>query len=377
MTRTARKTYKNIALISDADSPGPFRHQIDDWQINGVEALAWALTHKDRTVTVWHGTEPDEAFLNTICGHCDAVLINLKHSLWDAAPIIAHRARAAGIAVWGYQEGPSNLLGLLAPGPLERFREAMRACDRIFLYDRRALDLWRAALPGIPVSWLPLPAPVEVYEKYRIPLKDRPGGTGSREPARVALCQPISAKRGAALSITLAAQMGTRRKPVSILCQGHSPCDVGLAARLITETNLGATIPDAFGHLPWTRRRSLSAPRNETTTPRRRPRRRIWLHELARCRLAINLDTATCYGRFQADCAGLGVPCIGSKAPFMQDELWHELAFTGWREFSHGVTLGRSLLTNPAEAALYVARADRRRHQFTPSRIRALFEEGA
>ena len=50
-----------IALLSDANSPGPFRHQPLAWQINGVEALAWALGGH-----VWHGTEPDEAFLNSL-----------------------------------------------------------------------------------------------------------------------------------------------------------------------------------------------------------------------------------------------------------------------------------------------------------------------
>jgi len=116
----------NMALLSDADTPGPFRHVPLAWEEqNTIEAIAAALGGD-----VWHGRELDHLFLDAL-GMYDAVLVNLKHTL---LPIIGQLvSELSGHAVVaGYQEGPSDLAARCDHREIEPYRQAVKAVEHLF-----------------------------------------------------------------------------------------------------------------------------------------------------------------------------------------------------------------------------------------------------
>jgi len=333
-----------IAFISDANTPGPLRHVThpDDWQINGVEALAWALHAQ-----VWHGTELTLAAVNHLATF-DAVIINLKHTLWPIVPDL-HRALAGRAPLIGYQEGPSDHALQLDPQSLDRYLTAYRTVDRLLVYDTRAQD-WFAHLRGdtqrrSTTHYLPLPVPVDIYPEYEIPWDDRPD-----DPPRICLCQPVSAGRGAALALHLAASTGAR-----VLLQGVDAAEIATVSRLIATAG---GIPDMTTWTPWV------PPRPDYPTS--------FLQRLAQCRLALNLDTAQTYGRFCVDCAGLGVPCIGLSHNFMQTTFWPGLTIPHWYETSR-LQNKINLLKTPDVLHSTCNHAARTLKPYAPQEIRAAF----
>ena len=328
-----------IALLSDANTPGPFKHHPFNWRINSVEALAWALD-----ASVWHGQIINGVLLDHWAEY-DLIIINLKHTLWRIIPDIA-AAIGDRVIIAGFQEDAGDLAGTLDAPDLDNYLEALHAVRHLFVYDRRAIPWFRAIGKGNEaVSYLPLPAPIEVYDKIRIPYDKRP-------PDRVGLCQAISAQRGAYLSILLAAQCNAR-----VLCHGKDAEEVGLTARLIAQAG---AIPDCFSWLEWNR----STFNDEHS----------FLRRFAQCRLAVNLDNRACYGRFLVDCAGLGIPCICSRESAVAQDLFPDLTFDGYRDFDRARRAARRLLSNPTYAQRIADKSlAALRSKYSLTRIRRLF----
>jgi len=297
-----------IALLSDADTPGVFHHVPGDWQVNGVEGLAWALGGD-----VWHGTKADAAFCATLTEQYDLVIVNMKHTLWSALPELRRSVKKA-LRFVGYQEGPTDLIATLGAKALNEYRAALAVLDGMLLYDGRGLALHRLlAPPSFPlverIACLPLPAPLEVYERYHLPYDKRP-----EDPVRVAVGPSARSRRGTNLSILLASR--SVQDQIRIVVEARSIEEAADTSRYIAEL---CQVPDVHPWLPWAARRF-----SETSNAVRCPRCGVYrpgtecrehptfLRVLSQCRLAVYLDPLMCYGRFLVDCAGLRIPVVTS-----------------------------------------------------------------
>ena len=333
-----------VAMLSDADTPGPFRHVPLDWsRANSIEAIIAVLKGD-----VWHGRELDHLLLDALSSY-DVVIINLKHTLWPIVPQLAAELRGKCI-VAGYQEGPADLAGRLDHNELPAYLTAIRSVEHLFCFDPDAPDLFKAMRGNNAVSYLPIPAAQGVYDKFRKPLADRPN-----DPPRICLCQPLNYRRGTYLGILMASRLGAR-----VICGAHTRGEETVLQKLIASAG---GRPYTFCWRSWDKRDKHSghAP---------------FLAELADCRLAINLDTAACYGRFVADCAALNVPCIGSNRTVLQKKLFPELAFDPYRDWEPATNLARDLIETPEGAAAFCDLArDRQSKLHSPDRIHTLFEE--
>lgn len=301
-----------LALLSDADSPGLYTHRPRNWEINSVEALAWALGGE-----VWHGTEVDDtllAHLNTY----DVILINLKISLIDSVPMLASRLTRPLVA--GFQEDASDFAGLLNADELTRYLEAFRSVKLLFVYDPSALD-WFREISHVRCSYLPLPAPLGVYSRFRKPFRNRP-------PLQVSVGPAMTARRGTYLSIAVASALGG-----SVVCAAGEEHERRMTSRLIVAAG---GIPNVHCWVPW------------KDIPNRHER--SWLSRVADCSLAVNLDMRACYGRMVVDCAGLWVPCVGSDRIVMQRLLYPSLMCRGYGEIARAHLLAADLAGDPDES---------------------------
>lgn len=326
-----------IAFLSDADTPHPFvnvaMYNGLQWhEVNSIEAIAAAIG-----ANVWHGRSLTPELVAEFQSR-DALFVNLKWPLWDLVPALCKLHPC----VIGYQENASDYAGMLPAAELEKYLRATRAVRHLFVYDRRAIGYFKA-LGAKSVSYLPLPAPLTLYNRRRVAWDARPD-----DPVRIAVAPPVSADRGTYLSILLAARIAPGCR---IVCQARDAEEVNITSRLIAE--LGC-LPDCRICMEWAR-----SSRGES-----------FLDRLSRCRLGVNLDTKACYGRFVVDCAGLGIPCIGSPQTAVQADLFPDLTFDGYREMERAIRAGREAMQN-AELAL-----TRLKNRYSVSRVRRWFADG-
>lgn len=326
-----------LALISDANSAGPFRQAIHParWRSNGVEALAW-IAGGD----VFHGLESDGIVTDLLTGY-DVVIVNLKRTLCPIVPGLV-RALAGGPLVVGYQEDATDLAGRLSGPALWAYLAAHRAVSRLLVYDDRAVPVFEA-LTGGDVRHVPLPAPLADYEARRVA---RPHNSPHH---RIAIGQTLASCRGALLSVCAAAKA---RPGAEIVAYASDASEAGQLSRIIAEAGC---LPDVIGWTPW-----------------QRAEKPDFLGRLATCDAAVILDTASCYGRVVVDCAGLGVPCVGARRLFAQRQLYPRLAVEDYADAP--AQLARAL--DPKSGARLVRDAGRYlRDRLGPDAVRALFEE--
>jgi len=201
------------------------------------------------------------------------------------------------------------------------------------------------------VSHLPIPAPVKTHAKFRVAVEKRPDNA-----PRVCTCQPMSHRRGAYFSILPGCRVGAR-----VVAAGQTDPEASVLSKLIAAEG---GRPYTFGWRAWEKKD-------------RRNGKEPFLGELGACRLAVNLDTAACYGRFVVDCALLDVPCIGSNRVVMQEALFPELMFDPYRDIVAALECARHLLEDPEAGQAFCKRARKAllRTQ-TPEATRAAFEQG-
>lgn len=333
-----------MSLLSDADTPGAFRHVPLAWEEqNTIEAIASALGGD-----VWHGREFEHLFLEALRAY-DVVLINLKHTLLPVVPQLVSEC-AGRVIVAGYQEGPSDLAGRLDHREIEPYRRAVKAVDHLFVFDPLAVDWFMGMRDDARVSHLPIPAPVKTHARFRVAVEKRP-----ENPPRICTCQPMSHRRGAYFSLQLGCRLGAR-----VIAAGQTDPEAEVVSKLIAAEG---GRPYTFGWRSWEKKG-------------RRDGQEPFLGELGACRLAANLDTAACYGRFVVDCALLDVPCIGSNRVVMQRALFPELAFDPYQEFRAALECARHLLEDPEAGQEFCRRARRALAKQTPAATREAFENG-
>ena len=80
--------------------------------------------------------------------------------------------------------------------------------------------------------------------------------------------------------------------------------------------------------------------------------------QAAGCALALHLDYRRTIGRFSAECAALGVPCISTKGATMQRALWPDLLVEPW-DVEAAAALAERLLRDPTFRDRVVAHAAR------------------
>ena len=81
----------------------------------------------------------------------------------------------------------------------------------------------------------------------------------------------------------------------------------------------------------------------------------LW-RQVARCRLALHLDYRRTVGRFSADCAALGIPCVSTAGATMQRACFPDLVAEPWDVDGATATAAR-LLRHPLFREQVVARA--------------------
>lgn len=279
----------SIALLSDANTPGPFRNTFVP-ATNGVESLAEALGAE-----IWHGRALDALSLGALreYGH---ILVNLNHTLWPVVPALKRHCQ--GAVVCGYQEGASDLTERMRPRMLAAYLDAVRAVDVFLAYDPDVVEHFRDIRAGRATFWLPLPAATAQYALEKIPMAERP-----RYPEHVAVGPMLDQARGGYRSLIAAAKTGGR-----VIAHARTPQEAALAARIICEHG---GIPDVEGWLHWSK--PMRVEKLYVERPPFNDEPESFLQRLARCRRAFNLDTERCYGRFTLDCIGLEVPCRLSR----------------------------------------------------------------
>lgn len=306
-----------IAFLPGAPTPetvGVFAHRPRTRDCNSIEAIAYVLDEDpDFEAQVWVGDTLDETTINHFLA-CDYVIVNLKHTLWRSATRLANLARVRQSRAWiiGYQEGPADLLATAKPARFERAAYAHVAMDALCCYDRRAMPWFRTFAKGRRVFYLPLPAALDVYDCYR-----------QLEEARhnmIQIAPPFGDGRGGSISANVA--LAAAGDDWLISFQERTTYDMGLAAEWCAHA---LTRPRNW--LPWQIVPASPSPFDSRPKKARNAINESFLETLAVCRLAVNMDTAQCYGRFVSDCAGLGVPCVGSNRIYLQNILFPALTY--------------------------------------------------
>ena len=308
----------NIALLSDANTPGPFHHAVNPcgWQVNGVEALAWALDGE-----VWHGTEICDLAVEHF-QRLDALIVNMKHTLWNVIPALCNRLRG-DVKLCDYQEGSSDILLSLDTLSLELAIRAHSALDTFCVFDQAASPFYQYCVTN--VHLLQLPAPVGVYERHRVPRDGRPS-----DPPRVCVGQPFGAGRGA--------WCATRQALVDypgaiVVAYATDMYSMARAARWITDAG---GVPDLAGWVEWAPpiqtaiHRCAECGHQRTTTTERSHPSGSFLTRLAQCVAGYDADPRRMYGRFIVDCIGLDVDVHADQSRTMMASDWNTALRAGW-----------------------------------------------
>lgn len=236
---------------------------------------------------VWEGGVLSDAFARE-ARDVDAVVLNGNTEMLIAAPDIAAALEGSGTVLCLLQEGDARVWDRAPP---DRTLTWMRACaevDLLLLYNEEHAHEW-TALTGTPSRIVRLPFPRDAL-RYATPWHEREHsiytGSGCVEG------------RGGILSLALAKAVDSAAMVYTRLAHYDDQLDRPGCKE----------IAGALGGFlrPWYRRHDF-------------------LGDLARCRLAINLDPMHSYGRFAADCAAVGVPCVGYSGMPAQRELWPNL----------------------------------------------------
>jgi glycosyltransferase involved in cell wall biosynthesis len=96
--------------------------------------------------------------------------------------------------------------------------------------------------------------------------------------------------------------------------------------------------------------------------------------QAAACGLALHLDYRRTIGRFSAECAALGVPCISTAGATMQRACFPDLIVEPW-DVEGAAALAERVLADPAFRAGVVARAARAVEAFDLAPMAARFRE--
>jgi len=209
-------------------------------------------------------------------------------------------------------------------------------------------------MSATPVVHLPLPVPLEAMERHRQSLARQ-----ARTPVAGKTSGVIFGPRPP----TLPGAQGPKMTPDVfrvLLGAGLRPRKNGLASalafRLLRRRSALPVRAMVFAEDPDAERRAYALWDIEGVDVQPlRPQPRYW-PALAACDLALHLDYRRTIGRLAAECAALGVPCVGTAGATMQRALWPDLIVEPW-DVGAAAALADRLLRDPAFRGRAVARA--------------------
>ena len=268
--------------------PGMVDEPLSPWKHDGdpspcsVEGLGFALGAR-----VWQGGLINNEFVAAARG-AGVVIINGNTQMLAAAPTLAGILRGSGTKIALLQESSARVWDAMSASAYDAWIAAARAADVLLLYNDEYAADWEM-LTSTPARRLALPMPSDI-ESAKIPWTQR--GHAIR------LASAPGYGRGGTLSIVIARATSPTAMVITPTSH-HGILQDGDKVDAIYKEHRATAVP-------WSGRADFGA-------------------SLARCRLAVNLDPLHTYGRFAADCAALGVPCVGFSSQPAQRTLWPDL----------------------------------------------------
>ncbi len=312
----------------------PLTRQDVDHSPCGVEGLAAAIG-----ADTWIGGQISDEFTKA-AREADVVVLNGNTKMTRIAPELADALSGSGTVLALLQEGDARVWVVSSPVETLNWMRAAHAADVLLLYNHAShARQWESLTGGTPARRIRLPHPSDIMD-YALPWHRREHSvmTGSG-------CVPC---RGGIASLALARSLDETTTVYTYL--GHysdrSPPD---GAKDVARV-LGGTV------IPWNRRNDYA---------------RI----LARCRFAVNLDPSHTYGRFAADCATLGVPCVGLSSMPMQAGLWPDLTVRENEDPVRRIEEWRDYLWNRPAWEEVCAAACKWGRVYTAEHVRKMFVE--
>jgi len=280
------------------------------------------------------GTELDQEAIEALSAY-HVVLVDLHAAL---AKAVLELTRVHDfVAV--FQEGPGCIWNTLPLGDRERYIKALRAARLVLVQNPELIGTWKFFTKR-PIGYLLFPFPRDAELHRRTPDDRRNWIFVGASP---------TAHRGGLLSLAIArAALPNDDWRIMTLRDRHRPEHDAI---------VGGRLRALFdGHfvdvLPYSQ----------------------FLSRLAQCRAAIHLDPDYSLGRFAADCAAVGVPCVGYRETMFQGWLFPEISCM----YGHEKMIDAWLRELPRSRDYWdqvVAVADARKSQFSPESVRDSFRE--
>jgi hypothetical protein len=281
---------------------------------------------------IWEGWNSSEEFETSARG-ADVVVVNGNTPLLRVFVRLRDVLHGSGTRLVLFQEGDSRPWDTLSPDDLSWWLSAVVVADLCTVYDERYVRRVARLAGGTPVRCVPFPHP-QSASVYRIPLCDR-------ENAVFVSSGPFS-RRGGLAGLALARAVA----PTAQIMIPERHYDAGATDEMTS------TVARAYGAslVPWDTYRE-------------------YVPRLARCKLGISLGAEHTYGRFAADCAAVGVPCVGFSTSPAQRHYWPGLTDIDLDEEALA-----AFLTDLQAQQETVATADAAAAERTPERIAEAFE---
>ena len=281
---------------------------------------------------IWEGWNSSEEF-ESAARDADIVVVNGNTPLLRVVVRLRDVLHGSGSRLVLFQEGDSRPWDTLSPEDLSWWLQAVAVADLCTVYDERYVRRVARLAGGTPVRCVPFPHP-QPASVYRIPLCDR-------EDAVFVSSGPFS-RRGGLAGLALARAVA----PTAQIMIPERHYDAGVTDEMTS------TVTRAYGAslVPWDTYRE-------------------YVPRLARCKLGISLDAGHTYGRFAADCAAVGVPCVGFSTSPAQRHYWP--ALTDVDRDEEALT---AFLADPRAQQDAVATADSAAIERTPEKVLDAFE---
>lgn len=282
---------------------------------------------------IWEGWKSSDEF-EAAAREADVVLCNGNTPILRVVVRLREVLKGSGTRLILFQEGDSRSWDMLSTEDLSWWLRAASAADMCLVYDDRYVRRRARLACGTPVRCVPFPHP-QPASVYRVPQWDR-------EHAVFVASGPFS-RRGGLAGLALARAVAPNAQ-IMVPDQHYDAGKKDERTEAVAR-HFGATV------VPWSTYRE-------------------YMPRLARCQLGVNLDTGHTYGRFAADCAAVGVPCVGFSTQPAQRHYWPTLT-----DVDRDEEAVAAFLVDPRAVRDAVGRADAAAAERTPEKVREAFEK--
>jgi hypothetical protein len=321
----------------------------------------------------------------------DLIFVALDHR---ALETVVHITSACGDRLVTYSEGNIADYQMHSPAGQTDFLQMINQARMNFLYWEKYVPFYRT-LTDRPVAYLPYPYFYQDVEPFKVPVSQRlphatlpsglagntRNGLGSLVVARQLLSQQMITQVNCWLS---AGTFAEDAQAIQFFMSGKTPPPKQTSVnwrQWLRKTGVDYRFLLNVKRL-WRKPQVTPPPPMVQANQLALYRRRAWplyLPEMAKTKLIIDMNTRETVGRNSLDGAAAGVPCLSTNRSDMQGRLFPDITLQDGWDVKEAVDLSRKLLQDKAFYQAVVARAAKELTQFGPEgfqkRFAAVLEE--